>query len=573
MAAGKERPTPPRPHCKAIPGTASWPSEASWARFNESVNGRLLQPTPPGAVCHPGQPTFNDTQCVTVNATWSTYEFHAADPVSVDWNQWANDTCLPWPGYHCRSDGYPKVVLNASTAAHVKAGVDFARKHKVRLVVKSSGHDYVGRSNAPNSLSIWTHHLKKDFKFHDSFRPKNCNIEIRGTAVTAGAGAEMIELYTALDSRNQTVVGGGGKTVSLGGYITGGGHSLLSARHGLAADQVLEVELVTPKGDIVTANECTNSDLFWALRGGGGSTFGILTSLTLRTHPTPSISTRIVMIITSDNKNPSTFDMIAYVLSQFPSLGDSGLAGYSFLFSSFPNPFDNNTTPVSGMMLLFTLQDQPPTAIDDLLAPLLTHINTTYPSFTLLTVPEEHPSFSAWYASHYDTSATGANILIGSRLLPRSALTSNLTASASALRQFVSPLGFGTAYLVSGKGVHDATPRGGSNAVNPGWRTAYVHATNLVGWAPGSATEREDAMARLDRSLEGMRELSPDSGAYVNEANPYESNWQGVFWGSNYKRLLQIKRAVDPDDVLWCHPCVGNEKWHEVDGHLCRVKG
>jgi FAD/FMN-containing dehydrogenase len=140
---------------------------------------------------------------------WSTYEFHAADPVSVDWNQWTNDTCLPWSGYHCSGDGYPKVVLNASTAAHIKAGVDFARKHNVRLVVKSSGHDYVGRSNAPNSLSIWTHHLKKEFRFHDSFRPKNCKVEIKSTAVTAGAGAEMIELYTALDARNQTIVGGG----------------------------------------------------------------------------------------------------------------------------------------------------------------------------------------------------------------------------------------------------------------------------------------------------------------------------------------------------------------------------
>jgi hypothetical protein len=270
---------------------------------------------------------------------------------------------------------------------------------------------------------------------------------------------------------------------------------------------------------MVTANECTNPDLFWAIRGGGGSTFGILTSLTLKTYSTPSISTRIVMVVTTDNTNPSTFDMVAYVLSQFPSLGDNGLSGYSFLFSSFPNPFDNSSTPVSGMFFILTLQDQPPSAIDSLLAPVFTHLNTTFPSFALITIPEEHPSFSAWFASHYDTSAAGSNILIGSRLLPRSALTSNLTASASALRQFVSPIGLATAYLVSGKGVHNATPRGGSNAVNPGWRTAYVHATNLVGWAPGNATEREEATARLNTSLQGMKELAPDSGAYVNEVS------------------------------------------------------
>jgi hypothetical protein len=245
------------------------------------------------------------------------------------------------------------------------------------------------------------------------------------------------------------------------------------------------------------------------------------------------------MVVTTDNTNPSTFDMMAYVLSQFPSLGDSGLSGYSFLFSSFPNPFDNSSTPVpvSGMFLILTLQDQPPTTIDTVLNPLLTHLNATFPSFALITIPEEHPSFSAWYESHYDTSAAGANILIGSHLLPRSALTSNLTASASALREFVSPLGFGTAYLVSGKGVHSATPRGGSNAVNPGWRTAYVHATNLVGWAPGNATQKEEAKGRLNKSLQGMKELAPDSGAYINEVSFsrfYGHHYQ-ISWGEQEK--------------------------------------
>lgn len=55
--------------------------------------------------------------------------------------------------------------------------------------------------------------------------------------------------------------------MTLGGYLTGGGHGLLGPRYGMAADQVLEFEVVTPKGEIVTANECQNQDLFWALRG------------------------------------------------------------------------------------------------------------------------------------------------------------------------------------------------------------------------------------------------------------------------------------------------------------------
>jgi len=67
----------------------------------------------------------------------------------------------------------------------------------------------MGRSTSPNSLSLWTHHLRGELKFHESFRPKNCNIEINATAVTASAGTQMIELYAALDALNQTMVGGG----------------------------------------------------------------------------------------------------------------------------------------------------------------------------------------------------------------------------------------------------------------------------------------------------------------------------------------------------------------------------
>lgn len=141
-----------------------------------------------------------------------------------------------------------------------------AKQHNIRLIVKSSGHDYQGRSNAPQSLSIWTHHINS-IEIHETFKPTGCDVEIDGGAVTVGAGGNMLGIQEALAGVNKVVVGGTGGTVSVGGYITGGGHSLLSSRYGLAADQVLEFEVVTPKGDLVTANECQNEDLFWAMRG------------------------------------------------------------------------------------------------------------------------------------------------------------------------------------------------------------------------------------------------------------------------------------------------------------------
>ena len=105
------------------------------------------------------------------------------------------------------------------------------------------------------------------YEYHDEFQPQGCSIKINTTAVTAGAGSYVSDIYHQLSLHNQTVIDGMGREVTMGGYLTGGGHSPLSHIYGLGADQVYEVEMVTPAGEIVTANECQNTDLFWAVRG------------------------------------------------------------------------------------------------------------------------------------------------------------------------------------------------------------------------------------------------------------------------------------------------------------------
>ena len=111
--------------CKSVPGTPSWPSTELWNQLNASTDGRLLRPAPPGAVCHPGQPTYDAGQCPAVESGWKVYDFHSADPVSSMWNQFNNDSCLPNASYPCSRQGYPQFVINATTAQHVKLGVDF----------------------------------------------------------------------------------------------------------------------------------------------------------------------------------------------------------------------------------------------------------------------------------------------------------------------------------------------------------------------------------------------------------------------------------------------------------------
>ena len=280
--------------CKSTPGTPLWPTELEWAKLDASLtplstsstngSGRLFVPTPPAAPCHASQASaYNATLCSSViQPGWTTWAFHSADPVSTCLDNWNNDTCLPVSDdvAPCSGAGYPGRVVNVSSSADVAAAVLFARQHDLRLVVKSTGHDFMGRSGAPNSsLSIWTHHLAPPavpIVLHGAgeFVPQGCSADVAAkfkaegaTTMTAGAGTMMRQIFETLDAHNLTTIGGGGETVSLGGYVTGGGHGLLSPRRGLAADLVVEIEIVMADGSVKTINECQNDDLFWAVRG------------------------------------------------------------------------------------------------------------------------------------------------------------------------------------------------------------------------------------------------------------------------------------------------------------------
>ena len=131
--------------CKSVPGTPGWPCLAEWQKFNESLSYQLLKPLPPAAPCHANEPNFNNLTCAYIEAQWATGAFHADDPISTDSNNFNNDSCLPDPTAPCSGEGYPIYVVNATNTEQVKLGVDFAREHNIRLVIKGTGHDYLGR--------------------------------------------------------------------------------------------------------------------------------------------------------------------------------------------------------------------------------------------------------------------------------------------------------------------------------------------------------------------------------------------------------------------------------------------
>ena len=244
-------------------------------------------------------------------------------------------TCQPTTNSSasCTLGGYPAYAVNVSTVGHIQLAVNFIRHTGVRLVVKNTGHDFSGKSGGAGALSVWTHHLK-DVKYISEYDAPGT--DWHGAAFKLGAGVQAFEIYKAAADRGLMIVGGEGQTVGVaGGYIIGGGHSPLSSMYGLAADQVLSMQVVLPDGQFVTASFTDNQELFWALRGGGGSTFGIVTSVTVKAYPTVLVTASTFSWSTGANLTRDNFwaGFRAY-MELLVEYSDQGLYSYFFIMLS-----------------------------------------------------------------------------------------------------------------------------------------------------------------------------------------------------------------------------------------------
>jgi hypothetical protein len=130
--------------CKALPDTPNWPSHSDWAGLNTTIGGVLLKPDPPAAPCHVSHPAYNLEKCDEVRLRWNSSQWHSDNPVSSLFQNWNGYSCLP-NSTTCSPEGYPVYVVNATTSEHVRAAVNFARERNVRMNVKSSGHDFLGK--------------------------------------------------------------------------------------------------------------------------------------------------------------------------------------------------------------------------------------------------------------------------------------------------------------------------------------------------------------------------------------------------------------------------------------------
>jgi FAD/FMN-containing dehydrogenase len=475
-------------------------------------------------------------------------------------------------------------AVAAESPGDIVAAVRFAREHGLRLVIKGTGHDYLGRSSAPDSLLLWTHKMRR-ITMHEAFVARGCPATPGLPAVTLEAGTRWLEAYQEVTVKHGRYVQGGGCTSvgAAGGFLQGGGFGSWSKKYGIAAASLLEAEVVTADGTLRVANACQNQDLFWALRGGGGGTFGVVTKVTLRTHALPNDFGFVFGEITA--KSDAAFkELLERFLGfyrqrlnneswgeQVEVRGDNSLRlSMSFLGMSTDEAarvWQPLRTWVEERPERFTI------TMNFLSVPgdKMWDDRFIKERFAAVMVPDKRPGQPEnqyWWATNQEEVSTYW-YAYQSRFVPldrfegeeakRFALS---LFEASRLWPFALHFNKGQAGASA-----EALARDHETSFNP---AVYDAAALIIAAASGRGYpgvrgfEPDLAEGRAERAgvtaaMKIIRAATPGTGAYVNEADYFEPDWQRAFWGKNYDKLLRIKRKYDPEGLFRCHHCIGSE--------------
>ena len=178
--------------------------------------------------------------------------------------------------YNGMHDRHPALIVRAENDADVVAAVNLARDQGFDLAIRSGGHNVAGLGSIDGGLVI------------DMTRIDRVEVNPTSRTVCVGGGAHWGQVDAATHEFGMATPSGVISTTGVAGLTLGGGFGYLSRKHGLTIDNLLSADIVTANGELVTASEQENPDLFWAIRGGGGN-FGVVTSFEFRLHPVETV--------------------------------------------------------------------------------------------------------------------------------------------------------------------------------------------------------------------------------------------------------------------------------------------
>lgn len=553
--------------------SSAWPSQQQWDTLRTTVDGRLLEPKPLLAGC-----STEATSCEALIKQLENPFFIGDQPSGTQVSGW----------YKAWSPATSAYALRAESAADVVAAVNFARKHNVRLAVKGGGHSYLGTSNAPDSLLIWTRAMNA-ITLHDNFVAAGCDgVQVPCHAVSVGAGCMWIDVYDAVTTKaGRYVQGGGCTTVGVAGLIQSGGFGSFSKQFGTAAGGLLEAEVVTADGQLRIANPKRNPDLFWALKGGGGGSLGVVTRLTLRTHELPELFGAAFGTIKAQSDDAFR-RLIARFIALYadslfnPHWGESVHFGRdnTLRISMVCQGIDNGAAVAAWTPFLDWVNASPDYEITDKfragVAPARGWWDAAFHRkyATNAMIADERMGASpahAWWRG--DKDQVGAYIFgYDSIWLPASLLAppqqQRLTDTLYlASREFPVAIHFNKGLAGAPS---DAIARSRDTATNPEMLDAFGlvivssdGASRYPGLpvAPLDDTAAARNAAAIDRAMVPLKAVAPAAGSYVSESNYFNPDPAKAYWGANAVRLRQAKAKYDPHELFFVHNGIGSEKW------------
>jgi FAD/FMN-containing dehydrogenase len=580
------------------PSDAAWPSPSAWKQLNDAVGGNLIPVEFPLSKTDPA------------SAAAALVSDNLRNPYYIGDQPGLTQT-LGWVDAWATK---PSVYAVAARNAHdIAAAVNFARENDLRLVVKGGGHSYQGTSNAPDSLLIWTRHMH-DIEMHADFVPQGCEHAMQPQpAVTVGAGTIGMQAYDAVTTKGAKYVQGGGcTTVCLGGLVQSGGFGSYSKHYGTAAGSLLEAEVVTADGQIRIANACTNPDLFWALKGGGGGSYGVVSKMTLRVHDLPEF-----FGVANFKIQAASDDAYRRLLREFVSFYHEHLFNDHWGEQAHVNP--DNTFEIA-----MSSQGLDADEAKKVWQPFLDWMAQSPQDYSIKgrvvigSIPAQHWWDVQWWKDHWPEIAFPRNGLVHGLLddvllhvipqplfafdnrpgagsnnawwkgdgdqvgqfiwayeslwLPDSLLEGDAqNRLADAMFAASRHSGFS---LHFNKGLAGAPPDAialaKDTATNPAVLTSFALVITGDGQGPAypgipghepSVAEGRQAVTRVSQCVDQLRAIVPNGGAYVSESNYFERGFQQAYWGINYARLAETKKKYDPEGLFFVHNGVGSEEW------------
>jgi hypothetical protein len=551
-----------------VPDQACWPTTSEWSTFNSSISGRLrltvswaspCYSDPSSAACRAVATKYMDG--ISRTQQYGSMEF-------LDWETCGQSSCVlnsfsplsPVSG-QCSLGRLSTYYVEAQSASDISRTLNFVRQHGIRISIKNTGHDYFGRSNAANSLAIWTHTLK-DTQFHKSFQPAGCKATYQNVG-QVGAGIQAQEAWEFFEPLGMLVTVGAVSSVGIaGGFGQGGGHGPLGPSYGLMVDQAIEFDVVTADGEVRTINECTDPDLFWAMRGGGGGTYAVLLSYKFQLHPAVPINVysfqasfplpkdRHLNISESDVHR----DIVRSLAKNQALFAENSVAGYNFLLPDH-------------MVSLQVLPSTDVEAIKRITASWKDFLSV-YPGLNI--TENRYYSFHKFSEWHNFTEMpaiarngpVGVGISESGRLLPKKLFQTpedieRVTDTVVSAMQFSFENGAGGSAQLYATGPTNTPDTGRTTSVHPAWREALWEVIMGGLWTAKNKQARDKVQATISASIKPFKDLTPGGGCYLNEGDWMEEDWQQTFFGENYPRLLDVKRKWDQTGLFNCWKCVG----------------